>query len=106
MMVRDKSQSVSGAVNSSTTAVRALISLTIFFLDTFIIGIFAPRSSTCVFSNGVWSLTYRRTHSFLSGTTFELPVLVLSVGTALRRRPGATFQCWPFSVMTVTVFLL
>jgi len=38
--------------------------------------------------------------------TFALLVSALSVDFALRNSPGATFQCWPLSVITVTVFLL
>jgi ABC-type uncharacterized transport system substrate-binding protein len=49
---------------------------------------------------------YQEIHSFLSGTTFALPVSALSRDVALRRNPGATFQCCPLSVITVTVFLL
>ena len=30
----------------------------------------------------------------------------LAEGADLRKKTGATFHCWPFSVMTVTDFLL
>ena len=43
-----------------------------------------------------------------SWMTFVLLVSVPSASSelALRSSPGATFQCWRLSVMTVTVFLL